>query len=229
MILLTGKCFLAHDFRPLPDEIDISSSLLKEVEEAFAVTFSGNGVRSSDLPPESELGLKTARMSSAFTGGVDYLRRTFPNKAISRLMGMVWEIVGRGLATVVLGPPVKSLSVACAQYLKTKIVKVCVFVPHDWEDQIAKDYVFQLGAIVFAGSQLVDFHNGRLAESADSSDAIVRAQMHEAEYLITLQKSGWMPVSGYHLGLLAKYPEGIRTRGAWKVLYEPMPFDTEPH
>lgn len=187
--------------------------------------FFGESVRAEKLPAGDPLRVNGQKMSDAFTNGVAFLLTSFPNNHIQSLMKLVWDVVGHRIAPVALGPQVPSLSLAAR--LDGDAI---IFMPHNWLEMIAKDPVEQMGALVFVGSQAVDFYNGRLLTSKetaqeDHTNTIKRARAYEAEYLKTVK--GGFPdwkFTPYQQKVLGEYPEGISTPTVASLLYLWKPF-----
>jgi hypothetical protein len=99
--------------------------------------------------------------------------------------------------------------------------------PHEWLDQISQDPLLQMGAIVFVGSQIVDFHNERIGVSPEQAAiSIKRARAYEAEYLLTLRKvSSTVTLNDYQHRVLQEYPSGLMTPSVAldRLLYTPKP------
>src|SRR5262249_18302332 len=78
-----------------------------------------------------------------------------------------------------------------------------VFVPKDWPAMAAANPLLQLGAVVFVGSQAVDFATARIGR--DSSTKIKdRAQAYEAEYLRSFGLEA--ELDAYQKDLLKRWP-----------------------
>lgn len=164
------------------------------------------------------------RMRNAFEAGVGLLAKDFPNERIRVLMRFVWDLVGYKITPVGIGPDVQSISLAMAE--REKIPQAYIFLPLKWIEQLQEDAVLQMGALVFTGSQALDFYNQKLVSTQDGvRQTIARARAHEAEFLLTLKKvmPEWAP-GAYQTGVINEYPEGVSTPSVQPFLYTSKPF-----
>lgn len=163
-----------------------------------------SGVHVKDLPEGDPLRAKGEEFGDRFTEGVAFLKR-FPNENIARLMSLVWDIVGHRVVPVALGPGVVSLTFGALK--KGPKVDGIIFVPPKWNELLQRDPVFQVGALVFVGSQVVDFYNERLYEGVIMQ---IRARAYEAEYLREIQRmSPKYALNEYQEELLRQFPDGL--------------------
>src|SRR5271154_7022345 len=146
------------------------------VAEMMAAFVNG-GQRVEKLDADDPLRAQGMRLGERFTEGVGILKN-FPNPAIRDLMSMVWDIVCNRLVPIALGPKVPSLTFGAMG--KRDKPDGIIFVPHEWEKMIEEDAVCQLGALVFVGSQAVDYYNGRVGHEPEAMT--MRARANEAEY-----------------------------------------------
>ena len=170
------------------------------------------------LPPGPERSNAKAK-GDAFTDGVDMLRGVFPNKRINKLMGMVWDLVGGKIVPLVGGMPVATLVFAVVGKLDD--MQARIFVPDNYLKMIKEDGCHQLGALVFTGSQAVDFWNDKILPQ---DDLIKRASAYEAEFLMTFGREfpGWK-TNVYQKKLLADFPQGLDTPGVSLYEHKPVP------
>lgn len=153
-----------------------------------------------------------------FTGAVDFLRSTFPNQALRRLAGILWDAVEYKVTPLIYGMSVRTLGFA----RDTETPRAFIAPPADWNNKVRKDPITQLGAVVFVGSQAVDYVNERY--TIDPQNVLVRARANEAEFMNTVK--GLSPdwdLSSYYEELLKEFPEGLSTPRAHKVLYQLNP------
>jgi hypothetical protein len=180
-------------------------SALDEILKVFAA----EKVNLKDVPEEDPIAAIGRKCEALFTGGVDALRSIIPNERIRALARVVWDLVGHKRVLVVLGTEIPTLSFTVMRH--GGVDQGIVMLPRNWPQMSAEDPFMQLGAILFVGAQVVDFYNKRLI--GDPS-ARARWGAYEAELLFTLAQilPGWKP-NAYQLEVLARYPEGLDTKG----------------
>jgi hypothetical protein len=83
--------------------------------------------------------------------------------------------------------------------------------------------VLQMGAVVFVGSQAVDYYNGKLTYEAHKN-VLSRAYAYEAEYLLTILTMGCQTMTEYQKGVLKRFGEGLRSKEVRPLLYTSKPF-----
>jgi hypothetical protein len=170
-------------------------------------------VEMNDLPDTDPDKQKMRLMSDTFTAAVDFLRSQFPNDSIRALMAMVWDLVGHRVAPVVFGPDVPTLSFAAVQ--RGDVESAVIIMPHQWLERVKVDVVNETGAIVFVGSQAVDFYNDRIRDRT-----AMRGAAYEAEYLLTAKKlSPSYVFNEYQRGVLEDFPEGLASEKASSIVY----------
>ncbi len=191
----------------------VSETLLEQI----VGTFKAREVNITDLPvddPVAQIGNVCERL---FTDGVDVLRSLIPNERVRALSRVVWDLIGNKRALVALGPDVPTLSFTAMRLQDT--VKGIVLIPKQWPQMVEEDTSFmQLGAILFVGVQVVDFHNDRLI---GDPGAKARSRAYEAELLHTLARTlpSWKP-NDYQRQILDSYPEGLDSKGIYP--YQPF-------
>lgn len=192
-----------------------SSPLLAQILGAF----SAKQTNVADLPEDDPIAKIGRVCEGLFTGGVDVLRSLVPNDRIRAIARIVWDLVGHKRVLVALGPDVPTLSFTATRH--GDVIQGFVVIPKHWPQMTKDDPFMQLGAILFVGSQVVDFYNDRLF---DDPAAQARWQAHEAELLLTLARTlpSWKP-NDYQRQILEKFPSGLDTPGV--VLYPVRPFD----
>lgn len=192
-----------------------------DLHAQVASVFMNGGTPAEKLPDGDPKKLKAQAMGDSFTLGVGYLKTTFPNAALQKLMALVWDIMGNKLIPVAMGPDVQSVSIAV--FGNPILPQAAVFLPHHWLDDLKRDPVLQMGAIVFVGSQIMDFYNRRLITEAEQS--IKRARAYEAEFLLTSRRqSPHLVLNDYQQRILNDYPEGLSSPGVQDMLYVSKPF-----
>lgn len=185
----------------------MNETLLKEVLGAFGAM----QVNVDDLP-ESDSTAEVAKVCARlFTEGVETLRSIVPNDRVRALARVVWDLVGHKRVLVALGPNVPTLSFTAVQRQGNGVVQGIVLIPKLWSRMVEDDPFMQLGAILFVGAQVVDFHNDRLFHDPGARS---RWHAYEAELLRTLGQKlpSWEP-NGYQREVLAKFPAGLDSPG----------------
>lgn len=173
-----------------------------------------------DAAPALEL---VHRMENYFTMSVDFLRSVFPNPIINERMAAVWDIVHYNIAPVVLGPDLPTIHFAALGTVAEPAKGKAMFIlPFKWLDMVHEDLLMQLGALVFTGSQAVDFYNEIIRGEEDSRKSNQRGRAYEAEFLLTLQKSG-ATLNEYQKKTLEEYPEGLASPTAADLQYTSKP------
>jgi hypothetical protein len=167
--------------------------------------------------PEYTVGKEIEQL---FTSGVDYLRSNLPNPSIQRMCSVMWDAVEHKVTPVCFGPPVVTLSFIVTGHESAR--SAMIVTPGNWNEMLRKDPLTQLGALVFVGSQAVDYVNERF--TSDPENVVTRACAYEAEYLLTVKhlSPDW-ELSTYHTKVLANFPEGLASPKAKKVLYDAKP------
>lgn len=181
----------------------------------------GAGQKAEDMPEGDPLRVRGERAAAYFTDGVGLLKTYYPNESIRDLMAMTWDIVGHRIVSTAIGPAVPSLTLAVAG--NPVAPHAMIFIPHNWVAMIDENPTYQLGALVFVGSQAVDFYNSRILRESEAAKK--RARAYEAEYLITLRDAGpSRPLNEWQEGLLRDFPVGLRTESVVPLLYRHKPF-----
>src|ERR1700744_3092368 len=127
--------------------------------------------------PEDDRVRRAKDIERVFTLGVNFLCSEFPNPVINRLMGIVSDVVGQRVAPVCFGLQVPTLSFIIAGV--NVAPQAMIATPANWVDMVRKDPLTQLGALVYVGSQAVDYANDRYLE--ERSNVLPRAKAYEAE------------------------------------------------
>ena len=172
----------------------------------------------------ADIAMKAQEMEYFVTAGVDYLRSEFPNDHIRYLMSIVWDLIRNKITPFALGPNVPTLSLAIVgRKSDPSFRQPAIFAPINWLDMIEKDHVYQMGALVFIGSQAVDYHNNRLLN--DPAVARQRSYVYEAEYCHTVKNltPSWQPNANQE-HMMKEYPAGLKTPAIKELIYQPRPF-----
>jgi hypothetical protein len=205
-------------------DVNDKTTLATEIVEAFLLP--ATGVR--ELPEGREKNDVLA-MQETFTGAVDYLRSRFPNKKVQKRAARIWEVINQRKVNVALGPEVSSLYFAFTRSshpsfrLGQHSAQGMIFMPHRWLDMVAEDAVMQTGAVLFVGSQAVDFGDGLLVGQGrhliSHTESVERARIFEAEYLLAvLEKTPGWKLNDYQTKLLSVWPLGLKSKGVWKYV-----------
>jgi hypothetical protein len=155
-----------------------------------------------DLDPNDPDAYEAKSLEVMFTTIVAALTK-HGNRKIAILGQHLWEVINQRLVHVARDarPPTLSFLVATTG----GVVQGIILVPVGWLAMIQVDPAMEVGAIVYVGSQAVDFFNGRL--KFDSSDRIrARAAAYEAEFLKTLPRS---TLNAYQQEILGKFSNGF--------------------
>jgi hypothetical protein len=155
-----------------------------------------------------------------FTQGIEFLRSEFPNPVIRRLASVFWETVGQKITPVAWGLGVKALSFVVVGPRSGP--QGLIIPPLNWVEMVGKDPIMQMGALVFVGSQAIDYANDHFLN--DQANVRSRAVAYEAEYLNTVRSlsASWEPCA-YQSSVLREFPEGLATPKAQKITYPVQP------
>jgi len=196
----------------------------KQAVAEMLSAFMHGGERIEKMSKDDPKRVKGETLGARFTEGVGMLRR-FPNPQIRALADMVWQVVGHRIVPIALGPSVPSLTFgAMGSAARPDGI---IFVPHEWEAMIKENAVYQLGALVFVGSQAVDYYNGRVGYEPEAM--MKRARANEAEYLVTIRET--VPdytFNDWQNQMLTEFPEGLRSERIKKHLYTHKAFAVSP-
>lgn len=167
--------------------------------------------------------VKAKEIEGLFTGSVNFLRSGFPNPTIKRLALVMWDVIAHNVTPLCWGKDVRNLSFVVAG--SRTAPQSMILTPTDWHKMVRRDPLTQLGALVFVGSQAIDYVNERFTE--DPENVTTRAFAYEAEYINTVKglSPSW-DLTQYHTKLLEDFPEGVATPKASKVLYSAKPLIT---
>jgi hypothetical protein len=183
--------------------------------EEILGAFTSPRIHVDDMPADSPEAVNARLCERLFTNGVDTLRALFPNLHVRKISRLIWDLIGsRQVATAVAGD-IPSITFAVGR--QNGVDSAIILVPYRWPDMVKEDWTMQLGAILNAGVQAVDFCNDRMN---DRPAVLARCLAYEAELLRMIQtiQPTWKP-NDYQKMVLSKYPEGIRSPGV--ELYEP--------
>lgn len=159
-------------------------------------------------------------IESALNKRIEHLGRDFPNPRVRALMASVHDILHYRIAVAAVGV-VSTLSCVVASNAPAPCM---ILIPNDWLAMLAENLEEQTGAIVFVGSQAVDYYNGKIFVGFLRDEIVSRARAYEAEYMLSLseivknRKKSWTP-SDYQASVLREFPQGLNTPAAMKLLY----------
>jgi hypothetical protein len=199
--------------------IDSKSTSKSDVVSQIAAAFLHGAKRIDTLPKDDPVRVAGEEAGAWFTDGVALLKG-FPNPAIRALAAMIWDIVGSKIVPTAMGPDVPTLSFVVLR--NSDVHEAMILVPHGWVAMVQKEPLYQLGALVFVGSQTVDHYNGRVVFEPKAAEK--RARAHEAEFLLTVKKlSPMTALNDWQHGVLRDFPEGLATERVRPLLYTPKP------
>jgi hypothetical protein len=167
-----------------------------------------NAVQLKDLDADSDMAKKGRAVSDFFTSAVQGIM-ALPDPHLSILGKNIWDVFHYEYVRIAMGPKVPSLSMAivpAAMLNKLGFSDVSVghhgvvIAPHDWLDQIKKDPLMQFGAVLFVGSQAVDYYNKRY--TVDPQNIQTRAQAFESRFLRLLPEN---ELNEYQKSLVKQY------------------------
>jgi hypothetical protein len=179
--------------------------------------------------------LQVEKGSSAHKSASLYIKvlaaiRDFPHP-LSQLMGdALWDIVYHNLVFLQLGRPGDPMRVdisTVAQTVGGRFQQAVIQIPLDWLETFVDDPIYQVGGVLYTGSQAVDFYNGRLSDdplAASSSTALAKA--HEAELLrLAAHEFPTYRLDSYQQQLMRQFPEGLDSPGARRLFYPLAPVE----
>jgi hypothetical protein len=165
-------------------------------------------VHVDNLSPGDPLKALGNDLGDLFTFMVEMLkdRDRFPSPPINDLLTLTWWLVNQKKVRVGTAPGLPLP--ATMHFASDKDCKVGFFsIPADWAEQVKKRRAFCAGGLVWAASHCRDFYNGRM--SVIDKTVIPRAVGYEAEYYLTLQKSGRIETNEYQKQVLYDCPKGL--------------------
>lgn len=191
--------------------------------EVITAISSGDKRKVDSLEDSDPLKAKGQAMSNIVTVCVNFLRRQFPNSAIRELMGLSWDIIGHNIVSTMLGPAVPTLSFVV--FSRSGVLTGVIVPPEDWVSLFAENPAYQLGALVFVGSQAVDFYNDRYIR--EGRDAVVnRCRAYEAEFIRTYKQvmDPEYALNDYQAKLCEEFPRGLSSEKVKPHLYKSRSF-----
>jgi hypothetical protein len=161
-----------------------------------------------DFPAEDQFAVNASQSEKLFTTAVAVLKVS-SNPIISDLMSYVWDVFHHRHILMVVGPKVPSITFG-ATLKSSGEVQGLVFVPPNWPDMVKDQPLMQIGAIIFTGSQVVDFYNDRITSKGVDPLVLDRAKSYESEYLLLLHNRG-ATLNEYQKEVLTQNPTGFKT------------------
>lgn len=159
---------------------------------------------SAELDPKSDLAQSGQRTADLYTETVATLK-LHANTTLAQLGHRIWDVIHHRLVHVAM------TSVPTAHFLaarKDNVDQGVVLLPLDWVAMVAKEPVMQFGAVIFTGSQAVDYYNGRI--TTDGSERIgERASAYESEMLKDVRRQ---LLNKYQRAVLQRFPIGFEAR-----------------
>ncbi len=184
----------------------------------FAELTGRETVFAQDLP-EGETKRNVENNGAIFTLGVAALRAC-PRVSVGKIAALAWDLIGSQFVPVVQGPPVPTLSFVVLG--KPGDLQACIVMPENWYELAHADPLHELGAIISACSQAVDFYNGKLENDYDSGNVKLRGYAYEAEFLLSVFEGPKDPrLNKYQRELLEQLPHGIASKDVVELIYDP--------
>lgn len=162
-------------------------------------------------------------MGECFAFAMDHLRQQSDSREVAAMAAAAWDVVHYRYAAVVGGMELESLGVIAigdqgAAIGLPRTIGIAALVPPKWLDLIADNAVMQMGAMVFAASQLADLYAGRTG-----AGTVSRAYGYEAEFLLAVRRRfPAMPLTRYQEKLLRELPHGLAS-DVYKPFRQPVP------
>jgi len=157
------------------------------------------------------------------TAAISYLATVFANERINQHMTRVWHLVGSNTTPAALHQTVRTVSFLVVGRT-ADTARGVLLVPPAWSEMCVQDPILQIGALVFCGSQAIDFYNNKIRDEATGRLAERRALAYEAEFLLTVKTTqpGWKPTE-YQKKVMAEFPQGLDSPGVRDMLYKSIP------
>jgi hypothetical protein len=176
------------------------------------------GEHVGDLSKEDDLRKTALELSEGLTAVIWALCHGFANPQINKLGEMLWNVLGSHLILTTIGLPVESVTFVGIR--QGDSIQARVIIPLNWREMYFSDPVLQAGAVVSAGSKVIDVYNLKLDEHSER-----RALVYEAEFLLTvLHGNPHHPFNAYQRRVLEEFPEGLKSPKAEDLIYEWKPF-----
>jgi hypothetical protein len=171
--------------------------------------------------------LKVSPGSPAYKSAHLYIKvlvqaRTLPHPDTQRMIDHLCEIIYHNL--VFISVTEGSDILVNVQDVEGCFQQAMIQIPVDWLETFLEDPIYQVGGVLYTGSQAVDFYNGRFALDHNNSTAL--AQAHESELLkLVDQEFPEYQLDSYQKHLLEKFPDGLDSPRARELLYPLAPVE----
>lgn len=151
---------------------------------------------------------------------LNFLAEDFPHQGTNSLMHHVKHLLVSGTVQVV------AYNVSNPHFAVFRDgdggLQGAILLPLNWSQMVELDLRMAMGAMIFCGSQALDFHSDKII--GQSTESVLRAQANEAEFLrATLQIWPTSPFNEYQEGILQKFPEGRSSEIVAGLWYVPKP------
>jgi len=149
--------------------------------------------------------------------------KSFPHQGTQTMAESLAEIVTHNLVFVSLSETAVALELQVTT-IEGSFQQAILWLPVHWLEIFQEDPIYQLGGVLYTGSQAVDFYNGRLTQDPAKSASL--AQAHEAEllWLVAREFPGYQ-FDLYQSYLRHKFSKGLNTPKAKELLYPLAPVE----
>lgn len=135
---------------------------------------------------------------------IHYLATSFPDKGVNDLMLHAWALFNTRTCDV-CSFAVATPTAALIKARDSEKLRMMMLIPEQWNDVPTKE----LGALVFCGSQVVDYYNDRMNKSTVEQTREIkdRARMYEAQFLrvVAEQDTTFVP-DDYQREIMEEHP-----------------------
>lgn len=150
---------------------------------------------------------------------IDFLM-SMDDKAIRDMASTLWELVSKN-AVMITTSPRENLTFVVDD-LEGLIHQAVIILPENWVTLFRTDPIFNIGGVLYTGSQAIDFYNGRLI--GQQEEATLRSQAYEAEILyrtrLEIPQYLFQP---YQEQVMEKFPLGLSSIAAGPLIYRSAP------
>lgn len=159
---------------------------------------------------------KVEQITGVFDSLVDFLRNenSFPNSEINQLATLMWRLIGNRHILVAIDPTGKMPSISFAVLGNQEEQQAFLFVPENFLELTQEAPEVQIGTFAYMASQCRDYFCGKITGS-NSEEINERAQVYEAEALLTMQKMAQeegitLRLIPFQQEILKKFPNGLQ-------------------
>jgi len=155
-----------------------------------------------------------------FFASLEFIETRFPNPALKRIATILSYMVEQGITRAHWSSNIKTLAFVVVRH--RDVIQSGIMIPENWSNYLLQDPITQLGALIFTGSQAVDYVNDMFLTEQDR--VRIRAEIYEAEFLSQIRNMSpdWEPGS-YQAQILQDYPRGLASPGARDIIYQIRP------